>query len=76
MKTQAVRMDEDMIRLVNAVAKIRGCRPSDVHREALRKEIEVAAKENDTIAKLHRQLAEQRRATAEAEIAESIGRTH
>ena len=40
MRTQAVRLDEDTIRLVNAIAKLWGCRPSDVHREALRRVIE------------------------------------
>lgn len=72
MRTQAVRLDEDTILLVNAIAKFRGSRPSDVHRDALDRIIDTEAEDNDVIRTLRDELRQRRRAALEAEVAKSL----
>lgn len=73
MKTQAVRLDEVTIRLIELLAKERGQRASDVIRTAIRDHLTQSARESESFAKDREDLRGQARAEYERELTERTG---
>ncbi len=73
MRTQAVRLADDTIALLEAVAKEEKCSVSDVIRRAIQDRLTEAAKKYESIAKLREEAIAQRDEQHQRQIAEALG---
>lgn len=73
MKTQAVRLDDATVRLVEALAKERRCTPSDVIRAAISAHLTESARKSATFAAIQKQERDAYRVGAEQRLVAAVG---
>jgi len=73
MRTQAVRLDDDTIAMIDLAARLEGSKPSDIIREGIREILTQKARKHEELAALRTEAVARRDAEHERAKAQALG---